>query len=182
MRILVTGGEGLLGTALQKAVAGLTDEYIFTGYDDFDITDKEAVDLMIKVNAFDVVVNCAAITDYDKAEKHPEIAYKFNVTGVENLAVALAREGGVLIQPGCMATYLPSDSVIYETKQQALYAVERGGCDAVIITPILKTADEWPAEIGRAARLIVEIIEDIKNHGKPDGINFFVLKPGESDD
>ena len=81
MRVLVTGGDGLLGTALRKIADGVACEYIFTGYDDFDITDQEAVDLMLKVNGFDVVINCAAVTDPVKIEKHEDVVYNVNVAG-----------------------------------------------------------------------------------------------------
>lgn len=175
MRILVTGSDGLLGEALQKVTAGLADEYIFTGYDDFDITDNEAVDMMIKVNSFDVVVNCAAVTDSEKAERYPKVAFDVNVKGVENLAVAIAREGGVLIQPGCNVFYLSEKSVISLTKRLMNDAVAQSGCDAVIINPILKSSQYWMTEIDRVALLIVDIITEIK-HSRPHGVEIIEFK------
>lgn len=175
MRILVTGSEGMLGEALQKASTGSADEYIFTGYDDFDITDSEAVDLMIKVNSFDLVVNCAAVTDNEKAERQPQVAFKVNVTGVENLARAIAREGNVLIQPGCNMLYLSQKSVLSLTKRLMNDAVAQSGCDAVIITPTLTLAREWQAEIDNVARLIIDIIDNIKQR-RPQGVEFVEFK------
>ena len=43
MRILVTGGNGQLGTCLKIAAENSANEYIFTDADDIDITDPEAV-------------------------------------------------------------------------------------------------------------------------------------------
>ena len=60
MRILVTGGNGQLGTCLKIAAENSANEYIFTDVDDIDITDPEAVDLGVSSNNFDISVNCAA--------------------------------------------------------------------------------------------------------------------------
>ena len=62
MRILVTGGNGQLGSCLEKAASKSVNEYIFTDVDDIDITDPEAVRLGVKVNDFQYIVNCAAFT------------------------------------------------------------------------------------------------------------------------
>ena len=88
MRILVTGADGQLGRCIRNAAEGSKDEYIFTDVDDLDITDREAVDLCIRCNNFDVVVNCAAYTNVEKAESQPEIAERLNAEAVRNLADA----------------------------------------------------------------------------------------------
>lgn len=96
MRILVTGADGQLGRCIRDAAAKSEDEYIFTDVDDIDITDREAVSLCLKVNNFDVVVNCAAFTDVERAETQEEIAYRINAEAVKNLADA-AKEFGVTL-------------------------------------------------------------------------------------
>ncbi len=88
MRILVTGANGQLGNCIRNAAEGSKDEYIFTDVDDLDITDREAVDLCIRCNNFDVVVNCAAYTNVEKAEVQEEFAEKLNAEAVRNLADA----------------------------------------------------------------------------------------------
>ena len=88
MRILVTGANGQLGNCIRNVAEGSKDEYIFTDVDDLDITDREAVDLCIKCNNFDVVVNCAAYTNVAKAEEQQEFAEKLNAEAVRNLADA----------------------------------------------------------------------------------------------
>jgi dTDP-4-dehydrorhamnose reductase len=94
MRILVTGGNGQLGNCMRVASANSANEYIFKDVDDLDITDAEAVALDIKVNNYDVIVNCAAYTNVDKAEEQQEIAELINAKAVEYLAKA-AKENGV---------------------------------------------------------------------------------------
>ena len=96
MRILVTGAEGQLGRCIRDASARSADEYIFTDVDDVDITDREAVRLCLQVNDFDVVINCAAFTDVERAETQEDIALKINGDAVRNLAET-AREFGVTL-------------------------------------------------------------------------------------
>jgi dTDP-4-dehydrorhamnose reductase len=79
---------------MRVASANSANEYIFKDVDDLDITNAEAVALDIKVNNYDVIVNCAAYTNVDKAEEQQEIAELINAKAVEHLANA-AKENGV---------------------------------------------------------------------------------------
>ncbi len=97
MRILVTGGNGQLGTCLKIATADSPNEYIFTDADDIDITDPEAVTLGVGANNIDVIVNCAAYTNVDKAEEQSEIAEKINAEAVGYLAKAAKDNNCTLI-------------------------------------------------------------------------------------
>jgi dTDP-4-dehydrorhamnose reductase len=94
MRILVTGGNGQLGNCLRVASKDSANEYIFKDVDDLDITNPEAVALDVKVNCYDVIVNCAAYTNVDRAEEQQDIAELINAKAVEYLAQA-AKENGV---------------------------------------------------------------------------------------
>lgn len=96
MRVLVTGAYGQLGLCIRSAAAGSADEYIFTDVDDVDITDREAVKLCLQANNFDIVINCAAFTDVERAEMQEDIALKINGEAVRNLADA-AKEFGVTL-------------------------------------------------------------------------------------
>jgi dTDP-4-dehydrorhamnose reductase len=79
---------------MRVASANSANEYIFKDVDNLDITDAEAVALDIKVNNYDVIVNCAAYTNVDKAEEQQEIAELINAKAVEHLANA-AKENSV---------------------------------------------------------------------------------------
>ncbi len=96
MRVLVTGSDGQLGNCIRIAAAHSTNEYIFNDIDDLDISDAEAVALGIKVNCFDVIVNCAAFTDVERAESQEEIAALINGEAVANLARA-AKDNNVTL-------------------------------------------------------------------------------------
>lgn len=108
MNILVTGSNGQLGNEIRKRVSeigngkpdhvvGEPNYYIFTDYEELDITDESAVADFVKENHISVVVNCAAYTNVEKAQKDRNTAYNVNAKGPMNLALALSKSGGVLI-------------------------------------------------------------------------------------
>ena len=68
MTILVTGGNGQLGSALRLASDKSSHRYIFTDIAELDITSAEAVDEFVQKNDIEIVVNCAAYTAVDRAE------------------------------------------------------------------------------------------------------------------
>jgi dTDP-4-dehydrorhamnose reductase len=92
-RIVITGAGGLLGRTL---VAAARDrEVLALTSAECDITDPIAVER--RVSAGDVVINCAAFTKVDDAERDEPRAYAVNATGAENVAQACARAGARLI-------------------------------------------------------------------------------------
>ena len=85
MNILITGSNGQLGNemrVLSKEHARHT--YFFTDVieaDDtylLDITDKVAVSAFVEAHSIDLIVNCAAYTNVDKAEEDEATAMKIN--------------------------------------------------------------------------------------------------------
>ena len=106
MNILVTGANGQLGNCLRIASKDSKDNYTFTDIADavvdgtrvsrLDITDAEAVKKAVKDNDINVIVNCAAYTNVDKAEDDAEFAELLNATAVRNLAEAVKSNGGTL--------------------------------------------------------------------------------------
>ena len=97
MNILVTGANGQLGNGMRVVAQNSTDNYIFTDVTELDITDASAVEKTIRNNNINVVINCAAYTNVDKAENDREFAEILNAKAVENLAVAIRKNNGLLI-------------------------------------------------------------------------------------
>jgi dTDP-4-dehydrorhamnose reductase len=95
MKILVTGGEGQLGHALRRVKDG--NEWLFTDLPQMDITDREAVNAFFDRERPEVVVNCAAFTDVDRAESEREAAYRVNRDAPQFLAEACARTGAAIV-------------------------------------------------------------------------------------
>lgn len=86
MKVLITGNRGQLGTALQVVLAN----HVVTGFDlpEVDITNKEAVFMAVSTTAPDVVIHCAAYTNVDGCAQDPEMAYRANGLGTQNVALA----------------------------------------------------------------------------------------------
>jgi dTDP-4-dehydrorhamnose reductase len=85
MKILVTGGKGVLGSDLIKILSPSFDVRGSTRAD-FDITDYSQTIDYLRDKKPDIVVHSAAYTKVDDCESHPETAYKVNETGTKNVA------------------------------------------------------------------------------------------------
>ena len=101
MKLLITGSHGQLGNELRRCletmcaeIAPVPGEYQdaeadYVDYDVLDIADALAVDAWFTDHRpYDVVVNCAAITNVDGCEADEEGAYRVNAIGAENMARA----------------------------------------------------------------------------------------------
>ncbi len=98
IKILITGGDGQLGSALNVAAKEFANfDLVFTDVADFDITKAESVDDYLKKGHFDFLVNCAAYTAVDKAEEDQDLAFLINAKGPENLAKACQKHACQLI-------------------------------------------------------------------------------------
>lgn len=96
MNILVTGANGQLGMCIRKAAANCSDSYIFTDVNDLDISNREAINKIVKDNNINAIINCAAYTNVDKAETESALAERLNSEAVRNLAVAMKSVDGTL--------------------------------------------------------------------------------------
>ena len=95
MKVLLTGGKGMLGRTL---VRELTDfEVLPTDLPEADITDAAAFDALLKREKPDAVIHCAAMTAVDKCETEIYFAYKLNAFGTANVAAACHRNNVRLI-------------------------------------------------------------------------------------
>jgi len=95
MRILVTGGRGMLGRTLQRRLA--MHDMVVADLPDWDVTDADAFFAKTVEAAPDVVVHCAAMTKVDDCETNRELAFKLNEEGTRNVALACKACGARLI-------------------------------------------------------------------------------------
>ena len=95
MRILVTGKNGQLGRSIQKTVNTDTktdnkqspNDFIFVGREELDLSSESIISHYFDNNdKFDIIINCAAYTQVDKAEKEQELANQVNHLAVKQLA------------------------------------------------------------------------------------------------
>lgn len=108
MNILVTGANGQLGKCIRDKVKSLKETentYIYSdvvGNDDadteyLDIVDEEEVKKFVKNSHINIIINCAAYTNVDKAENDYEDAEALNAIAPRNLAEAALSVGAKLI-------------------------------------------------------------------------------------
>jgi dTDP-4-dehydrorhamnose reductase len=93
MRILITGAAGMLGHDVTRAADAAGHEAIALARAALDITDPGAVAAAVRSAAPAVVVNCAAWTEVDGAEKGFEDALAINGAGAGHVAAAAAAAG-----------------------------------------------------------------------------------------
>ena len=83
MNILITGANGQLGNEMRVLSASHPKHtYFFTDIAELDITDNAAVSDFVAANAIELIVNCAAYTNVDKAEEDEATAMKINADAV----------------------------------------------------------------------------------------------------
>jgi dTDP-4-dehydrorhamnose reductase len=110
MKWLVTGASGMLGRDLVAELRSGDHEVLPLAHSDLDITDARSVRERVSSDRPDIIVNCAAYTRVDDAEKEEDEATKINGTAVANLAVAADSAGALLIQ-------ISTDFVFHGTKR-----------------------------------------------------------------
>lgn len=96
MKILITGGKGMLGRTLQREL-GAAHEIVVADLPDWDITDDAAfLEKTLAVRP-DVIVHCAAMTKVDDCETNRDLAFRLNEEGTRNVALAAKTCGARLI-------------------------------------------------------------------------------------
>lgn len=84
-----------------KSVPKNNHKFVFTdvaeGYEKLDITNLDAIREKVRENDIQVIVNCAAYTNVDKAETDYDLANLLNNTAAGNLAQAMKEVDGTLI-------------------------------------------------------------------------------------
>ncbi len=87
INLLVTGSEGQLGSEIKE----LSENYsaflfFFSSKNELDISNFKKVEEFLDEKNIDVIINCAAYTNVDRAEIQPEFANEINYLAVKNLA------------------------------------------------------------------------------------------------
>ena len=144
--ILITGANGQLGNELRQCCGDSANNYLFTDIAELDIANAEAVQQYIRDNKIDVIVNCAAYTQVDRAEEEVDLADRINCHAVANLALAATQNRATLIHistdyvfAGTARTPYTEDAIampttVYgRTKLAGEEAVRQSGCDYLII-------------------------------------------------
>lgn len=92
MKLLITGGRGQLGRELVEVGQLREFEILAPSHLHMDITDFEAVKTYIDLHQPACVINSAAFTQVDNAEREQSLAFAVNKTGCWNLARICAQK------------------------------------------------------------------------------------------
>ena len=91
MKLLITGGKGMLGRTIQQEFADC--ELAIADLPEADITDAAGFDAFLAEHKPDAVIHCAAMTAVDRCESEIELAYRLNAFGSASVAAACNRHG-----------------------------------------------------------------------------------------
>jgi dTDP-4-dehydrorhamnose reductase len=97
LNILITGARGQLGSSLRQLGSVSPNNYLATDVAELDITDAGAVLQTVKEQRIDVIVNCAAYTNVERAEEDEARADLLNHKAAAYLAAAAQETGATLI-------------------------------------------------------------------------------------
>ena len=103
MKILVTGKNGQLGRSIKNLVQDQIDkncclnDYKFIDSKDLDFEDTKNINSFFVNKNFDLLINCAAYTNVDKAELNEEKSYLINFKAISEIAKAAKKNKFSLI-------------------------------------------------------------------------------------
>jgi dTDP-4-dehydrorhamnose reductase len=112
MRILITGANGQLGTALQAALDG--HELTPVDLPAVDVTDRAAITAAVDAARAELVIHCAAYTDVDGCARDPLLAHRVNTLGTQNVALACQAAGIPLAHVSTNEVFAGDDPAGYE--------------------------------------------------------------------
>lgn len=94
--VLLTGASGQVGWELARSLLPL-GAVVMPGRDRCDLAQPETLAVLVDEVRPQVIVNAAAYTAVDQAEKEPDLAMKVNAGAPEALAAAARRHGALLV-------------------------------------------------------------------------------------
>jgi dTDP-4-dehydrorhamnose reductase len=160
MKILLTGGTGLLGQAL-IATAGAEHRISVLHLRDYpvpvngvemvvlNILERERLEEFFAAHDFDVVVHAAGIASVDYVERHFEEAWESNVVGTQNVVDLVCKRGMRIVYvssnavfDGANAPYREEDRTnpvnrYGQIKVECERIVRRMCQEAIVVRPIL---------------------------------------------
>ena len=189
MKVLVTGGSGLLGSNIKKVRV----DWFYPSHENFDITkERQMQDYLneYKFNENDLILHCAAFTGIKECENIKHMARMVNITGTENVIKTAFKKNIFVIYistdyvfKGIQGNYKEGDrtepTTYYGlTKWEPEKFVLGYGKSTVIRTSFIQ-GDEWPhpaafedkySSFVKVDKLVEALIKIIEDENRPLGL------------
>lgn len=189
MKVLVTGGTGLLGSRIRKK----SSHWFYPDRKQLNITNEKQIEDFLRDNKFtehDVILHCAALTGIKQCEDMKHKARLTNVTGTENIVRSAYRRNCSIIYISTDYVFLgkkgnykegdrPDPTTYYgRTKWEAEKYVLGFGNSTVVRTSFCKD-DEWahPAAFDdkfssfvKLSKLVPVLIRLVEDEYRPLGL------------
>jgi dTDP-4-dehydrorhamnose reductase len=146
VKVLLTGAGGMLGSAFNSMLHASGHEVLPVGREALDVRDASAIDTLIRNSAPALVVNCAAHTDVEAAEREPDSCFSANAILPSIIAWACRRSNATLLHmssTGCYGDWkreaytedddLRPTTVHHRSKAAGENAVRESGCEHLIL-------------------------------------------------
>ena len=183
--ILVTGCEGMLGTAFTEILKNLTDVNLEAcGHQHLDVTDYKSVLKFVDVSP-DIVIHCAAEVDAERCQKSPDKCQKVQVEGTRNIVALSKATGAKILYPQSflifdgsvipiLETTSPSPISIYGKYKFEAEQIVRGETDGSLVVRMagfFGGEDKDKNFVGKFVRQIRRlIIEGVKSYEVGDRV------------
>ena len=95
--ILITGSSGQLGRSIKDISDEFMYNYFFMTKSNLDITDSPKLEKFLLYNDINIIINCAAYTDVERAEIDSDLANKINDKAVGSMVKLCSKLGVQLI-------------------------------------------------------------------------------------
>ncbi len=140
--VLITGSDGQLGSELISLESRFSNfNFFLTNKRNLNIVNYSEVEKYVLKNKIDVIINCAAYTNVDKAEDEPDSADEINSLAVKNLAEIAKKFQLKLIHISTDYVFDGNSSISYIEKDipnpQSVYGStkRKGECSLLEINP-----------------------------------------------
>ncbi len=149
--IFLIGSTGTLGKAIKNAAHQGSISFLAPTHQEFDITDaNQCTRVLEKISEQDVVIHCAALTNWEWCHEHPVECFRVNALGTLNIARAIKEKDALLI-------YISTDGVFSGTPRGKGFTEEDIPQNPSSIYGISKLAGEHLAKEVGCKLLIVRI-------------------------
>ncbi len=141
-RIIITGAGGRLGAALVREWRTVGEELTGFARQELDLSQPDQLRSTLEPLDFAVLVNCAAQTNVDRCETHPDEAMRINADAVRVLAEICAKKGARCIQISTDYVFDGAKAGAYTEEDAALPISQYGASKKAGELALLEVSDK----------------------------------------